>query len=116
MYTKNINLKKKRYNSMEVNGFNSEATDKKLIDLEKEMKKLKKKSKKGKVLKNSITSKKREYLRAIFKNDDKYMNQDMENIYNTLKRNRNSLNSNWTLSIYDDRESRILDLQRNLAS
>lgn len=61
-------------------------------------------------------SKKREYLRAIFKNDDKYMNQDMENIYNTLKRNRNSLNSNWTLSIYDDRESRILDLQRNLAS
>ena len=63
MYTKNINLKKKRYNSMEVNGFNSEATDKKLIDLEKEMKKLKKKSKKGKVLKNSITSKKREYLK-----------------------------------------------------
>ena len=63
MYIKNLNLKKKRYNSMEINGFNSDSTDKKLVDLEKEMKKLKKKSKKGNGVKNTNTSKKREYLK-----------------------------------------------------
>ena len=59
MYTKTLKFKKKRFNSMEINGFNSGATDKKLIDLEKEMKKLKKKSKKEKELKKSKGSKKK---------------------------------------------------------
>ena len=63
MYTKTLKFKKKRFNSMEINGFNSGATDKKLIDLEKEMKKLKKKSKKEKELKKSKGSKKKEYLK-----------------------------------------------------
>ena len=59
MYTKTLKLKKRRFNSMEINGFNSGATDKKLIDLEKEMKKLKKKSKKEKELKKTKGSKKK---------------------------------------------------------
>ena len=63
IYSKNLNLKKKRYNSMEINGFNFDATDKKLIDLEKKMKKLKKKSKRGEGLQNRNASKKRKYLK-----------------------------------------------------
>ena len=63
MNIKNLNLKKKRYKSMEINGNNSDGTDKKLFDIKKEMKRFKKKSIKVDGLQNSNASKKRKYLK-----------------------------------------------------
>ena len=63
LFSKNLNLKKKRCNSYEINGNNSDTATKKFIDLEKEMKKLKKKTKRDKGLKNGNSSKKRKHLK-----------------------------------------------------
>ena len=56
-------------------------------------------------------SKKRDYLRTIFKVENKYVNQDMEDMYNTLKRNRNIITKDWELSIASDDSDRPQDCQ-----
>lgn len=60
-------------------------------------------------------SQKRQKLRTIFKIEDYYINKDMENIYNTLKRNKNPVNNNErNLSIADEDEMHLEKLQADL--
>lgn len=57
---------------------------------------------------------KKEILRRIFNEDNNYINPEMESVYNSLKR-KNSLSNEWRLSLNNDDNIRIIDLQRKLA-
>ncbi len=59
-------------------------------------------------------SQRKEITRRIFNDDDNnYINPEMEKMYNTIKR-RNSLDEKWKLSILNNKQATIINLQKKL--
>ena len=64
---------------------------------------------------NLKPSQRKEILRRIFKDENNYINPEIEKIYDWLAR-RNSLWDKWKLSLGNDTPTRLTDLQEKLAA